>query len=669
MVTVAIAGGGSSIASNIIPAILAAKKHQLVILSRSPRPDLEKQGAIIKVVDYSSREQLTKALDGVHTVISCIWSYGPELAGSQITLLEAAKEANVKRFVPSDWGIPAYDKISTYKPKAAVWEAVQASGLEYTRFIPGLWMNVWAVGAPRDEAGGRSGYEGPAFLVDIQGGSILIPGDGSCKLVVTDMKDIGKYVAAALDFETWDGDSLIVGERLSVNELVDKIEKVTGKALDKSYISLEGIDAVLAGDADALTKVIHEFLRIIGEGLYDFEPNVNQQAPEVKPTTVDEFLAKHWSTSKGIELHADIDLYGHLRGAAAPTGTHAPRAGGSVKGGAEDGGLEDEARDEALAEESSGEVQGDEGNDLGAGGDGAAHPEADGRDGRVDVGALAEDDARSVGEAGLGPDGGRGRGAEARDGRVGHDGELRADVDDAGDGESRQGDAGDGDGGGDWRRDGSARREADLDRRAKVVLGGDGGLEAVGQRERDVGVQGAPGLAVGARDAEVDAADGGAVDGAREVVAHVDADVLAHGSGAVPGGGGGGGAGDVDAGVLGEVPPPRLGGGHQGRVRRGVVGDGLDGEGLAAAVAGAGVALGHAAWAARRSLALANFIVMSSVVQSTDSTAPWKWRALSRRKLLDALRVKFAKMPGGRAATVRDFTAKSLLLLLLLLLL
>ncbi|KAK4071640.1 uncharacterized protein Triagg1_5878 [Trichoderma aggressivum f. europaeum] len=295
MVTVAVAGGGSAIASNIINAILATKKHQLVILSRSPRPELEARGAIVKVVDYDSHEQLTNALQGVHTVLSCIWAYGPAVGTLQIALLEAAKEAKVKRFVPSEWSIPAYDRVAFYKAKESVWEAVKKSGLEYTRFINGMWMNIWAAGAPRDEEAGRAGYKGPSLIVDINSGSVTIPGDGSKVISVTDMRDVGKYAAAALDFERWDEDSVIVGDKFTVNELVDKVEKITGKKFDKSYISLDAMEAVIAGDADLGTRMIHEFLKIIALGEYDLTPNVNQRVPEVKPLKIDEFLATHWA--------------------------------------------------------------------------------------------------------------------------------------------------------------------------------------------------------------------------------------------------------------------------------------------------------------------------------------------------------------------------------------
>ncbi|KAL7897122.1 hypothetical protein HDV63DRAFT_411476 [Trichoderma sp. SZMC 28014] len=297
MVTVAVAGGNSTIASNIINAILASKKHQLVVLSRSPQPDLETRGAVVRVVDYNSHEQLTKALEGIHTVLSCIWSHGSALVTSQLALLEAAKEAQVKRFVPSEWAIPAYDKVAYYKVKESVWEAVKKSGLEYTRFINGLWLNIWAADAPREEAVGRSGYLGPSFIIDTKAGTVSIPGDGSRKVAFTDMRDIGKYVTAALDFEKWDEDSFIVGEKVSVNEFVDKFERISGKPLNKTYFSSAQINGLIAENKESVMGMIYEIWRLIDDGDFDIPATINQKAPEVKPITIDEFFTRHWGTA------------------------------------------------------------------------------------------------------------------------------------------------------------------------------------------------------------------------------------------------------------------------------------------------------------------------------------------------------------------------------------
>jgi uncharacterized protein YbjT (DUF2867 family) len=294
MVTVAVAGGTTGIGSNIVRAILATKKHELVVLSRSERPDLSKQGVSVHVVDYTSHEHLIKALEGVHTVISCIWSFDPDLGTSQLALLKAAQDAGAKRFVPSDWATDRYDAISAYALKATVWDAVQASGLEYTRFINGLWMNIWGLGAPRNETEALAGYSGPPFLIDLKARSALIPGNGSQKVAFTNMRDIGKFVAASLDLPHWEPDSRIVGDKLSYEEVVTLAERITGHSFEKTYYPEAQIDSVLAGNPDPEQLFFHQFMKLIVDGAFDFEGTLNAQFPSVNTVPAGEYLTQYW---------------------------------------------------------------------------------------------------------------------------------------------------------------------------------------------------------------------------------------------------------------------------------------------------------------------------------------------------------------------------------------
>jgi uncharacterized protein YbjT (DUF2867 family) len=296
MVTVAVAGGTTGIGSNVVRAILATKKHQLVVLSRSETPDLSKQGISVRVVDYTSHDNLTKALEGVHTVISCIWSFGPELGTSQLALLKAAQAAGAKRFVPSDWATDRYYAISGYGLKAPVWDAVKASGLEYTRFINGLWLNIWGLGSPRNETEALAGYTGPPFLIDLKARTALIPGDGSQKVVFTNMRDIGKFVAASLDLPHWQPDSRIVGDKLSYEEVVTLAERITGHSIEKTYYPEAQIESVLAGNPDPEQLFFHQFMKLIVDGAFDFEGTLNAQFPSIKTVTAEEYLTEYWGS-------------------------------------------------------------------------------------------------------------------------------------------------------------------------------------------------------------------------------------------------------------------------------------------------------------------------------------------------------------------------------------
>jgi NAD dependent epimerase/dehydratase family enzyme len=63
MVKVALAGGTSGMGLNILNAILATKKHQVVLLSRSPKPELSAKGIDVWSVDYDSHDFLVKRFE------------------------------------------------------------------------------------------------------------------------------------------------------------------------------------------------------------------------------------------------------------------------------------------------------------------------------------------------------------------------------------------------------------------------------------------------------------------------------------------------------------------------------------------------------------------------------------------------------------------------------
>lgn len=321
------------------------------------------------------------------------------------------------------------------------------------------------------------------------------------------------------------------------------------------------------------------------------QASVPQSGRLVEERSLVGLISSPAESSKDIQLSTNINLNTHLGNASVGTALSTTSRGSlAVESGLQKRSLESKSSDETLAEEGSRKLQGEGGGNLCRQGCLAAQAEAGGLDARREVGALAEGEAGAVGEAGRCADGGRGRRAEAGDGGIGDDVELGANVDDVGDGKAGEGHGSNGDAGGERRADAAAGGDADLDGGTEVARGGERGLEAVAKRQRDVGVEGALGLAVGAGNGEVDAVNGGAVDGLREVVANVDAHVLADISSS---GSGSGHARDADAGVLGKVLPGSLCRGEEGRVGGGVVGDGLDGEGLAALGAGTSGVVGN----------------------------------------------------------------------------
>lgn len=77
--------------------------HATLKLRKSTKPDMD-SNIEQRVVDYKNTKDLTNALRGVHTVLSFIQLLSDPDQKAQRNLIDAAIEAGVKRFAPSEYG-------------------------------------------------------------------------------------------------------------------------------------------------------------------------------------------------------------------------------------------------------------------------------------------------------------------------------------------------------------------------------------------------------------------------------------------------------------------------------------------------------------------------------------------------------------------------------------
>ena len=93
-------------------------------------------------VDYSDKESVKKALTGVDVVISTLAATALEL---QPGIAEAAKEAGVKLFVPSEFGGPTEGETAgLFGAKASIQERLKAVGIPYALFYTGPFADfIW----------------------------------------------------------------------------------------------------------------------------------------------------------------------------------------------------------------------------------------------------------------------------------------------------------------------------------------------------------------------------------------------------------------------------------------------------------------------------------------------------------------------------------------------
>lgn len=305
---IAIAGGTSpTLGASILNALQSDGHHKPIILSRQPtnqHPNLE-----TRVVDYTSIPSLTTALKGIHTLISVLLVPGPEMVPYQLNLLAAAEVAGVKRFLPSEFALPAGTQqgIDFDKMKLAVWEgvytSVQEGRIDAARVPCGMWMNYLAIGCREDRREeGLAGFREAGFIVhlDEQEPWVEIPllADGRYpSLTMTDLRDIGRFVKAAVEMEEpWGGRELgMVGDVVSFEELVRLCERYTGKRVQRREVTETELRKRLEETpAEEVLKRMETQILLAGcrDG-YRVAPTLNGLC-DVQPRTIEQFLARYW---------------------------------------------------------------------------------------------------------------------------------------------------------------------------------------------------------------------------------------------------------------------------------------------------------------------------------------------------------------------------------------
>ncbi|TID04711.1 Isoflavone reductase-like protein A622 [Colletotrichum higginsianum] len=277
MGVVAVAGGTGGFGKTVVEQLALSGKHDIVVFSRTAPAEQAKDGPKFISADYTNLDSLIKILESqnIDTVISTIGLHNEATEKAQLNLIEAAKRSSkTKRFIPSEFGAMNTPEFAKIEPYANVWlraaDALKASGLEYTRFINGFFLDYW----------------------------------GNEPLTVTYTVDVSRFIVRALDDKDWPEFSIVAGSDLTLNEALAKVEKVRGKKFNVTYDSEEklknnqstvllGYEGVAPDEAQWLDSMMGRM--IIGGWLsMPKENRISEKHPDIIPLTVDELLAKYW---------------------------------------------------------------------------------------------------------------------------------------------------------------------------------------------------------------------------------------------------------------------------------------------------------------------------------------------------------------------------------------
>ncbi|KAK1671671.1 isoflavone reductase [Colletotrichum godetiae] len=245
---VAVLGGTGETGTSIINGLLSSPetKYEITALIRPSsleKPEvkaLEKRGVKIASVDLSgSEDEIANQLTGHEVVVSAI---AADKLLDQIPLASAAKKAGVKRFVPCFFGtvMPGRGMLWFRDQKEDVLNHVQTLYLPYTVIDVGWWYQI---SLPRLPSGRIDAVASPF--------DNWTAGDGTVRSGMTDLRDIGKYVARIIaDPKTLNHRVFAFTELLSHNEVYDLIEKMSGEKVERKYTSGDEIEAEIVKAKD-----------------------------------------------------------------------------------------------------------------------------------------------------------------------------------------------------------------------------------------------------------------------------------------------------------------------------------------------------------------------------------------------------------------------------------
>jgi len=197
--------------------------------SSADRPSTQKlrdRGLKVVVGDLEgSVDSLADVIRGYDIIISAI---SAENQLPQSNLVEAAAKVGVKRFVPCAFitVAPPGGAMELRDMKEKVYQSLWYHHIPYTIIDVGFWHQISFPRVPS----GRLDYASVRPLTEVYGG-------GNIPNVLTDRRDIGRYVARIIgDERTLNHKVVTYSDSLSQNQIFQLIEEKTGEKVETQLV-------------------------------------------------------------------------------------------------------------------------------------------------------------------------------------------------------------------------------------------------------------------------------------------------------------------------------------------------------------------------------------------------------------------------------------------------
>ncbi len=293
--TILVAGATGNLGGKIIDELLKLGVHVRAVVREQTLPEkianLESKGVKVFVADMLNKKELSKICMGCHCVVSALSGLKEVIIDVQKVLLDAAVDAGVLKFIPSDFAI------------------------DFTNLVPGKNRNLdlrrdFHTYLDKANIKATTIFNGPFMefligdmpLILFKKQRILCWGNKNEIMDFTTTLNIATYTAlAAVDNET-PRYLRIAGDRLSCNEFVHLMTNLTGE----KYKILKPGDIGLFNFMIKLTKFFSpgsnelypawqgmQYMRDMMEGRVKINDYNNNRYTNINWTSIKEYLEKN----------------------------------------------------------------------------------------------------------------------------------------------------------------------------------------------------------------------------------------------------------------------------------------------------------------------------------------------------------------------------------------
>ncbi len=289
---VVVAGATGNLGGKIVKALLAldVEVRAIVRLGSDIKKikDLEQKGAKIFQVDTSNKSEISKHCKGAHCLVSALAGLKETVLDTQKIFLDAAIEATVPRFIPSDYSIDFTNlnegQNRNLDFRREFHEYINKKPIKATTIFNGAFMDLLTTDMP---------------LILFKQKRILCWGNPNQILEFTTTENVAEYTAAVAIDENSPRYLRIAGDALSCSDFVQLLTELTSKKYKlfrPGGIRLLNFLIKMTRFFAPYEKELYpawqgmQYMRDMMEGRIIFQKYDNEKYPNIKQTSVKDFL-------------------------------------------------------------------------------------------------------------------------------------------------------------------------------------------------------------------------------------------------------------------------------------------------------------------------------------------------------------------------------------------